>query len=326
MQAPVTLVCPTHAEDLEPAGAELRCPRGCAFPVVGGIARFVRDEGYAGSFGLQWRTFRRTQLDSHTGTTISRERLERIAGGSLEGFRGRTVLEVGCGAGRFTEIMLEAGARVFAVDLSSAVEANYENCRERPGYFVCQADVARLPTPREQFDIVVCVGVIQHTPDPEATMAALCAQVKPGGLLLIDHYSPGYPATLPRRLLRSFLLGRPAAFSMAFCDRLVAALWPIHRALWSALGEHKRRRGPMRILRSLFLRLSPVVDYHDAYPQLGPAGLRVWALLDTHDTVTDAYKHLRSEEQIATHLARCGMTDIVTQRAGNGVEARARKR
>ena len=54
--------------------------------------------------------------------------------------RGKNVLEVGCGAGRFTEVMLAAGARVFACDLSSAVEANYANCNSWPEYFVCQAD------------------------------------------------------------------------------------------------------------------------------------------------------------------------------------------
>ena len=49
------------------------------------------------------------------------------------------------------------------------------------------------------------------------------------------------------------------------------------------------------------------------------------ALLDTHDTLTDRYKHLRSGKEIAVNLAVCGMTDIHTAYAGNGVEARARK-
>lgn len=329
MHSPVPLICPEHSSPLAVAaapGSPYTCPAGCAFPVVGGIPRFVPRDNYAASFGLQWNTFRRTQLDSHTGTSVSRDRLARIAGGSLDAFAGSDVLEAGCGAGRFTEVMLAAGARVFAADISSAVEANHANCAAAPAYFVCQADIARLPVPPDRFDIVVCIGVIQHTPDPERTMAALCSYVKPGGLLLIDHYSLDYPVTLVRRAVRRFLLRRPGQRALGFCTRLVDILWPVHRWLWSVFRASPLRRVPLLPkIRSLFLRVSPVVDYHDAYPQLGPDLLRTWALLDTHDTLTDVYKHRRGREQIEAHLARCGMHRIETSLAGNGVEARAQK-
>ena len=78
-------------------------------------------------------------------------------------------------------------------------------------------------------------------------------------------------------------------------------------------------------MRGWFLRFSPVVDYHEAYLELGPTGLYQWAVLDTHDTLTDAYKHLRGEEEIEEHLKRCGMVDVEVYSGGNGVEARARK-
>lgn len=329
MHSFVELICPEHSTPLQ-GPPEVTdgycCPQGCSFPIRNGIPRFVPQQNYADSFGLQWNTFRRTQLDSFTGTTISRDRLQRIAGGSLDVFRAKTVLEAGCGAGRFTEVMLGAGARVCAVDISSAVEANRENCGAASDYFVCQADITRLPLRRERFDIVVCVGVIQHTPDPEKTMAALCAHVKPGGQLFIDHYPPNYPVTLSRRLLRHFLLGRSSAYALHFCTVLIDWLWPLHRTMWRIFRESPLRHVPLLPkVRSVFLRLSPVVDYHDSYPQLGPDLLKTWALLDTHDTLTDFYKHLRSQEQIADFLAQCGMTQIETALGGNGVEARARK-
>jgi len=324
----VALVCPEHRLPLSDAAGEApgyACPRGCRFPVARGIPRFVAQASYADSFGLQWNTFRRTQLDSHTGTALSRDRLARIAGG-LEVFRGRFVLEAGCGAGRFTEVMLGAGARVIATDLSSAVEANLENCGHFRDYFVCQADLRRLPVPPGAFDIVVCVGVIQHTPDPEETIERLCGYVAPGGWLFIDHYSPGYPATFSRRLLRAVLLRTSPKTALRFCTRLIQALWPLHRLIWAGLrGAIGRGNWLARKARGAFLRLSPVVDYQSAYPELGPELLRTWALLDTHDTLTDRFKHLRSEDQIRAQLEKCGMTEIHTQPGGNGVEARARR-
>ncbi len=328
MHSRVELVCPEHHTQLALAeqGASYRCSEGCEFPVYNGIPRFVPQTNYANSFGLQWNTFRRTQLDSYTRTTLSRDRLARIVGGSLNVFEGKTTLEAGCGAGRFTEVMLNAGATVFAADISSAVEANRENCGASDRYFVCQADITRLPVQSEQFDIVVCVGVIQHTPDPEKTMSALCSYVKPGGQLFIDHYPPNYPAGISRSILRRYLLGRSSVEALQFCTDLIDWLWPLHRLMWKVFRESPLKHIPlMPKVRSAFLRLSPIVDYHDAYFELGPDLLKTWALLDTHDTLTDVYKHLRSKEQIAEYLARLGMVDIHAELGGNGVEARARK-
>lgn len=312
--------CPEHGHLLTGRNEAFKCPEGCSYPVVNDILRFVPQNNYAASFGLQWNEYRTTQLDSHTGLTISHDRLKRLLGGSFDVLKGKAVLEAGCGAGRFTEIMLQHGANVFAVDISTAVDANYRNCSGHPNYFVCQADILRLPVQTEGFDIVVCIGVIQHTPDPEKTMAALCSYVKPGGLLVMDHYSKEYDHNPSRWWLRSFLLRRSVVFRMAFCRSLVNLLWPVHRVLWRLRGL----RGSWRV-RGWFLRFSPVVDYHEAYLELGPRDLYQWAVLDTHDTLTDVYKHLRGKEEIEEHLKRCGMVDVEVSYGGNGVEARARK-
>ena len=226
-------VCPKHGRSLVRRERAVECPDGCSFPLVNGILRFVPQDNYASSFGLQWNRYRTTQLDSYTGLTITRDRLTRLLGGSLEPVRGKTILEAGCGAGRFSEILLEAGAHLQAVDLSSAVEANHANCRGFDHYSVCQASIVELPFAPEQFDIVICIGVIQHTPDPEETMAALCRQVKPGGMLVVDHYTYGYASTLSRRMLRALLLRMPKTFSLRFCETLTSLVWPLHELLWA---------------------------------------------------------------------------------------------
>ncbi|MDQ3818104.1 MAG: class I SAM-dependent methyltransferase [Acidobacteriota bacterium] len=295
----------------------LVCDSGCRFPVIKNIPRFVESTNYASAFGLQWNAFRKTQLDSYTGTTISYERLARCLGGSLDIVRGKSVLEAGCGAGRFTEILLSAGARVFACDLSEAVEANYENCKEQADYFVCQADIQRLPVRPASFDIVLCLGVIQHTPDPQKTIAALASYLRPGGMLVIDHYSTNYPYTFSRKLLRQLLIRLPASASKSAVIFLSRLLLPLHKMLWS------KRRGMSR-LSSYLAKVSPVVDYYGSYPQLGTKLLEEWAILDTHDMLTDRYKHLRSKEEIESYLASCNLVGIEASYAGNGVEARAR--
>jgi SAM-dependent methyltransferase len=232
----------------------------------------------------------------------------------------KDVLETGCGSGRFTEILLEAGAKVFACDMSRAVEANYVNIGPQEDYFVCQADINALPAPSNSFDIVLCIGVIQHTPKSEETIANLCRYVRPGGSVVLDHYTYGYPVTFSRKVLRSLLVRVPENWALRFSVAITRLLWPLHRSLWV-----NRRRKLVEGLHGRFLRLSPVVDYHDAYPQLSPELMLEWAMLDTHDTLTDVYKNFRSAEDISRCLEECGMTNIEVGLGGNGIEARARK-
>lgn len=316
MRIPKELRCISHCLPLEEQTNVLLCTEGCRVPIVGGIPRFVSSENYADAFGRQWNKFRKTQLDSHTGTTISRDRIERCVGGSLEVIKGKSVLEVGCGAGRFTEVMLKAGARVFACDLSSAVEANYENCHDlSPDYFVCQADALKLPVAPGSFDFVVCLGVIQHTPSPEQTITALARYVRPGGTLAIDHYPPDYPLTRSRALTRKLLLKLPPRVAHQLALTLARVLVPVHRLTWN------NRRGVWRVRRWL-AKHSPLVDYYGVF-SIGPDLLAEWAILDTHDTLTDYYKHLRTIQQIELCLRSCGLIDVVAYYGGNGIEARA---
>jgi SAM-dependent methyltransferase len=317
----ITLRCEAHGEPLRSASDVLRCGHGCSFPIVGDIPRFVPAEDYAASFGLQWSHFRRTQLDSFTGYPISRERLTRLLGGTLDSVRGALVLEAGCGAGRFTELLLQAGARVVAVDLSTAVEANRQNCGGIPGYAAVQGDIVKLPFAPEQFDIVLCIGVVQHTPDPEETMRALCYHLKPGGLLVMDHYTHGaHRHRLVPKLFRALLTRTSPEFALQFCEAVMEALWPVHRAAWRLHGLPL-----LGVLRKIWLRVSPVVDYQEAFAYLGEELVHDWALLDMHDSLTDRFKHLRSADEIRQQLTLYGMRDIETVHAGNGVEARARK-
>src|SRR6185295_19184622 len=306
MKLPSHLRCPHHLEQslTHEAGledvSELNCSLGCRFPVIRGVPRFVESANYAAGFGLQWNHFRKTQLDSYTGTTISKDRFTRCVGGSLDTLNGKSVLEVGCGAGRFTEVMLAAGAKVFACDLSDAVDANYENCQHSQNYFVCKADLRQLPVPQHSFDVVVCLGVIQHTPSPEDTIARLTDYLTPGGLLLIDHYSHNYPQNFFQRNLRRVLIRMPAGLSKAFALTLARILRPLHRSTWNV--EHSSSR-----LRKLLLKHSPLIDYYEAYAHLGNELLSEWSVLDTHDSLTDYYKHFRTTEEIANCLRKCGL-------------------
>src|SRR5258708_27532803 len=152
----VGFVSPRTGAPLWPDGNALVSVAGERVPMVRGIPRFVLSDNYAEAFGLQWNLHSHTQLDSHTGARLSEQRLVRCAGMPLSQFAGLRVLEAGCGAGRFTELLVGAGALVHSIDLSAAaVDTNRRNIGAPPNYAIAQADIRALPFPAGVFDVVI---------------------------------------------------------------------------------------------------------------------------------------------------------------------------
>lgn len=315
----IDFISPLTGEKLTRENDHFISAKGEMFPVINGVPRFVEQDNYAQAFGLQWKSFAKTQLDSYTGTTISKDRLERCLGFPVENLKNKTVLEVGGGAGRFTELLVEAGALVHTVDLSIAVEANKENIGEKENYTIAQANVYHLPFPKKSFDVVFCLGVIQHTPSSEKTIKALWGMVKPGGMLIIDHYKwrLHYYSTLTplyRKVLKTMLPPK----SKKIVDKLVNFFFPLHWALKNNF-----------LLNGLLHRVSPLIVYMKQYPEQDKKFHYEWSKLDTYDQLTDYYKHFKTPEQIRKILMNCegiDMNSIWVEKGGNGVEARCRKR
>jgi SAM-dependent methyltransferase len=306
----------------EPMRKEADALVGCAgagYPIVEGIPRFVPPENYAADFGAQWNRFPATQLDSHTGLPLSEERLARCFRGELPDLAGHRVLEAGSGAGRFTEILLKHGALLDSFDFSSAVEANARN-NGGAEFSLAQADIRAMPFPKASYDFVVCLGVLQHTPDTEASIAHLWDMVAPGGRLIVDHYIWNLWKMLPpplgdaEKMYRLIVLALPPGRRFGFVKRLVDFWFPIY---W--------RVRKLPLARKVLARIAGI---HFYYPQI-PLGTRArfyeWSLLDTHDALTDAFKRFRTPAQVEQTLEALGAVDIHVWKGGNGVEAWCRK-
>ena len=288
--------------------------------IVKGIPRHVTADNYANDFGQQWNLFPKTQLDSHSGLSITEERLARCFRGELGGIKGKLVLEAGSGAGRFTEILLKHDATVHSFDYSNAVEANDINNGRHPNLTLAQADIRDMPFPKGGYEYVVCLGVLQHTPSPEESIAKLWEMVKPGGRLIFDHYRYVWKFQLPPPfgsagiVYRWLALKLPARKRFPFIKRMVDFWFPVHWRFRDSLLAQ-------RVIR----RFSPVHFYYPDLPLKDRQMFYEWALLDTHDSTTDYYKHLRCPEQIRATLERLGAIDIQVTLGGNGIEAFAVK-
>jgi 2-polyprenyl-6-hydroxyphenyl methylase/3-demethylubiquinone-9 3-methyltransferase len=109
-------------------------------------------------------------------------RLEWING--LAPLAGKTVIDIGCGGGILAESMAKKGAKVTGIDLSekalkvadlhsleSGVQLRYE--------LIAAEDMAAREA--ASFDIVTCMEMLEHVPDPQAIVAACAKLAKPGG-------------------------------------------------------------------------------------------------------------------------------------------------
>jgi SAM-dependent methyltransferase len=276
-----------------------------SYAIVRGVPRFVGEDNYAANFGFQWNHFRKTQLDSTTGVGISRERFLKHSGVSPADLAGKLVLDVGCGAGRFAEVALSLGARVIALDYSSAVDACKANLGSNPKLEVVQGDIYHLPFPSGHFDLVYCFGVLQHTPDARAAFGELPRLVKPGGKLAVDFYPKLARNVLwPKYWIRPITKRMPQPALFRAIRSLVPRLLPVSDFLAKIPGT----RGWLRYL-------IPVANYRGVLP-LNDEQLREWAILDTFDMLAPKHDHPETVATLSAWFERSGLIDVHVERPG----------
>lgn len=314
-QGPLSLLREERRQGDHVLDGQLGCTRcRAAYPIRGGVPRFVPLDNYATGFGLQWNRHARTQLDSFTGVPLTADRFFKDTQWPRN-LSGQTVLEVGCGAGRFTEVVVATGATLVSLDYSTAVEANFGSNGHHPNLLIVQGDIYRMPFPRNSFDRVFCLGVLQHTPDVHKSFQQLPQYLKSGGRLAIDVYRRfGWlkQLTITKYWARPFTRRMRPETLYPLVERYVRTLWPLTRWL------HHVPYG-----RNLNWRLL-IADYQGMYP-LSESLLRDWAVLDTFDMLAPAYDQPQTPETVRRWFEEAGLKEIELGDGINGVVGRAVK-
>ena len=89
-----------------------------------GIYILNKEDSYTKNFGKQWRNYNKVQIDSFNNFKISKNFLKKIIFSEIEYLKGKNILEIGCGAGRFTEYLAPLSNICVSTDLSSAIYYN----------------------------------------------------------------------------------------------------------------------------------------------------------------------------------------------------------
>jgi SAM-dependent methyltransferase len=233
------------------------------------------------------------------------ENVHQILSGELLGidaswFSGRTVLDAGCGGGRWTVGLLRLGAQVTAVDFSAHAVASTaaQAARLVPDAAgrleTRRADLLDQSTiPRGPFDLVFSFGVLHHTGDTRRALANLARLVRPDGLLFLYLYgarSVGWARRLALAVGRAALAPLPFTAKQDVLGRLLPGR-DVHQAfdLFSPVindrYDHDRVEGWLGELG--FPDVAPTLDHSELFlraarpgcsarPFLPPPGRPYW--------------------------------------------------
>jgi len=266
------------------------------WPIVRGIPRFVPADDYAASFGFEWNLHDTTQIDSVQSTKVSEQVLRDKTGLGPDDVRGRLVLDAGCGAGRFAEVLLDWGATVVAVDLSSAVDAAARHVGSNPRALLVQADIGSLPFAPGTFDAIVSIGVLHHTPDTRTHFLKLPPLLKPGGTIAIWVYPDEgeYRRRLPWIPVTSRVRSR---WFHGFCKVLVT---------WM-------RRHPRHPMSAWIQQIFPISSQSHGLEN---------DMLDTFDGYSPRYHGVHGAEQVMGWFREAGLEDVESLPIATSVRGR----
>ncbi|MBN2421622.1 methyltransferase domain-containing protein [Candidatus Woesearchaeota archaeon] len=181
---------------------------------------FLRDKSETAKiFGYEWKEF--PELHKIYESQF-KEWLYPIKKGF---FRGKFILDAGCGTGRHIYYSRKYGAKeIIGIDLSEAVEVAYIN-NKKNNVHIIQADIYNLPFKKDIFDFIYSIGVLHHLPDPKKGFLSLLKFGKKGSTIAIWVY--GQPTKLLKYIidpLRKHVITKlptPMIKTLAFFNTLI---------------------------------------------------------------------------------------------------------
>jgi SAM-dependent methyltransferase len=180
---------------------------------------------------------------------------------------GARVLELGCGTGQLSLFLATADRMVIGADLARpslelAVDAAKRLGVE--GVLFVETDLRRPGLQAGAFDVVVCSGVLHHTPDPQSAFSTVARLVKPDGYLVLGLYNAF--ARLPHRLRRG--IARLSGFRLIPFDPVLRERGSdsARRSAWlrDQYQHPEEHRHTLREVKRWFLQNE--VEYVRAYP------------------------------------------------------------
>ena len=271
-----------------------------------GIYILNKEDSYTKNFGKQWRNYNKVQIDSFNNFKISKNFLKKIIFSEIEYLKGKNILEIGCGAGRFTEYLAPLSNICVSTDLSSAIY--YNVAKNSKNLFLVKADFLKLNS-KKKFDVVICRGVLQHTPNPLQSILKLYEFIDKKGIVFFDIYSmPKIGFLHPKYFFWRPLIKKFFTYENfeIFLKKNIKILLYIKRKIKYVFFNSN-------FISDIFI---PVWDYKDKLI-LNEKQLEDWAILDTLDGIYAKYDNPINNKKLLKFLKKNNINLLKINKIGN---------
>jgi SAM-dependent methyltransferase len=288
------LVCPecksklqleVQEEDGEIITGLLSCEAQHEYPITRGVPRFVDADQYAGTFSKQ-RLYVRRHFEEYKTDDSGDRVFIPSTGFSPEDIRTGLTLEVGCGYGRFIDVVERLGGTIVGIDLSThSIDLAHDFAGRRPNVHLVQCDLFKLPFPEKTFDRVFSLGVLHHTPSTYDAFAAIVPYVREDGQISIWVYHPKTKVAADR--WRKVTTHLPHSMLYWWCI--------LNQALFS------------------WLRVLPGGDrFSQLIPGANPRRRKgFWRrVLSDFDNLSPQYAHTHTEDEVRQWFEGSGLKDV----------------
>tara|TARA_B100000073_G_scaffold341394_1_gene342700 strand:- start:1159 stop:2124 length:966 start_codon:yes stop_codon:yes gene_type:complete len=316
----IPFVCPLNGDELILEKNYYRSKSNKIYQIKNHIPRFCSEENYTESFGLQWNKFDNTQIDSFCKINLSEERFWAETKWDPNSLEKLNILEVGSGAGRFSEVFLKSTkCNLYSIDYSSAVEANFRNNYNfKSRLILSQASIYQMPFKDNSFDKIFCFGVLQHTPSFRKSITALVSKVKVNGEIVIDFYpyKGFYTKINSKYILRPITKRIPKKLLLLMIKKSI----PTSLFLFDILNKLKL---------GFLTRFLPITDVRGFPKSLNNEQRLEWAIMDTFDAYSPEYDNPQKLKNVIDMFKDegCEVTfgGLVRFKGGSAVVVRAIK-
>jgi SAM-dependent methyltransferase len=248
------------------------------------------------SFGEEWSKF----------DVFSNEEIKKVGDQYFDilpqnlNLKEATVLDMGCGTGRWTKYLCDKVKFIEAVDPSKAVLSAHYLLKNELNVRITQASVEHLPFADKSFDLVISLGVLHHIPDTKRAMQKCVDQLKPGGYFLVylyyslDNRGGTYKLLFnASTLIRRIVSRMPNGLKKIQCDFIAISIYfPLVN-----LGRLVRLIGLKNLAKKI-----PLSYYMD----------KSWNIIrnDSLDRFGTPLEQRFSKKEIEQMMKDCGLSDI----------------
>ena len=273
---------------------------------------FDKDDGYTSNFSKQWKEYNSTQIDSINQTNISKDYLIDLLFNNIEILKDKNILEIGCGAGRFTEHLINYCKICVSVDMSGAIFHNI--AKDSKKLYLIKSDLNKLIY-KKKFDIVICRGVLQHTKNPKKSIVKLFDFKNKKGIVYFDYYKkPKIGIFHPK-----YLIWRPLIQSFIKYETLELFLKKNIRKLIFFKKIIKRILFNSYFLSDCFI---PIWNFREEKYRIKNKLYVQWTILDTLDGIYAKYDYPKTNKEILTILEENNIKLIKTNKSKNYFSAK----